>query len=286
LNITLIATLGSEPQVVTAALDLLLHQGEKVRQVRVLHSVAPFGPIASAVEALSREFTTPVKGARLELVPILDGDRPVADVETPQASAAAFQALYCLVRQAKQAGEKVHLCIAGGRKNLAIYGMVAAQMLFDDQDRLWHLYSAGEFLSSKRLHPGPGDDVHLLPIPVLLRSYISPALTDLRGVEDAQAAVEHLQRLALEEKLAQARAFVLGTLSGAERRAVELLVREGLSDLAISRRLSVSPRTVEQQLRSAYARAADHWGLPTVNRTLLVALLSLYYSLSAPAAQE
>jgi hypothetical protein len=44
-NITLIATLGSEPQVVTAALDLLLRQGEKVRQVQVLHSVAPSGPI-------------------------------------------------------------------------------------------------------------------------------------------------------------------------------------------------------------------------------------------------
>ena len=282
----MIATLGSEPQVVTAALDLLVRQGEKVRRVCVLHSVAPAGPIAAAVDTLAAAFAAPVKGARLELAPILDGDCPVADVETPAASAAAFQALYHRVRQAKQAGEKVHLCIAGGRKNLAIYGLVAAQMLFDDQDRLWHLYSAGDFLSSKRLHPGPGDEVHLLPIPVLLRSYISPALTDLRGVEDAQAAVEHLQRLALEEKLAQARAFVLGSLSGAERRVVELLVREGLSDAAIGRRLSLSPRTVEQQLRSAYSRAADHWDLAAVNRTLLVALLSLYYTLTLPAAPD
>jgi CRISPR-associated Csx14 family protein len=277
----LIATLGTEPQVVTAALDLLLAQGVVISRVQVLHSVAPGTPIARAVETLQevfhgRDYTPPVP---LDLQPASAGDQPLADVETPQASTAAFCCLYRLVHRAKRAGERVHLSIAGGRKNLAIYGMVTAQMLFDAQDCLWHLYSGGDFLASKRLHPLPGDDVHLLPIPVLLRSYISPALTGLRDVEDALAAVEHLRRIEVEERLAQARAFVNGSLSGAEQRPVALLVQQGLADAEIAAHLNLSPRTVEQHLRSAYGKAADHWELEDVSRTQLVALLSLYYAM-------
>jgi CRISPR-associated protein (TIGR02584 family) len=73
---------------------------------------------------------------------ILVDCQPAEDVETPAASAAAFRELYRLVRAHKQQERQVHLCIAGGRKNLAIFGMVTAQLLFDASDCLWHLYSA------------------------------------------------------------------------------------------------------------------------------------------------
>jgi hypothetical protein len=56
---------------------------------------------------------------------------------------------------------QVHLSIAGGRKTMAVFGMTAAQLLFDEHDRLWHLFSGGEFLVSKRLYPQPGDEVRL-----------------------------------------------------------------------------------------------------------------------------
>ena len=43
----------------------------------------------------------------------------------------------------KRAGHLVYLSIASGRKPMTVYGMVAAQLLFDEDDRVWHLLSEG-----------------------------------------------------------------------------------------------------------------------------------------------
>lgn len=278
----LVATLGSEAQVVTAGLDLLNRQGEKIQALHVLHTDASIPPISHALVTLMKEFDAPTlkPGLKFHLHPISTPDgKPFPDIVTSAASQAAFQCIYQVVRAAKIQGYRIHLLIAGGRKNLAIYGLVVAQMLFDNQDCLWHLYSSGDFLTSKRLHPQQGDDVQLVPIPVLLRNYISPALTGLRHIEDAESAVEYIRLLELEEKMTQARSFVLGALTPAEERVVSLLVREGLSDRQLAARLNLSTRTVEQQLRSAYGKAADHWELDSVNRAQLISILNLYYNI-------
>ncbi len=279
----MIATLGTEPQVVTAALDLLVRQGEDIRQVIVLHTYAPNTPIAEAVERLDQAFA-PRDGRQYQkrMLANAHGD-PLADVESPSAAREAFRTLYREVHQAKQAGLKVHLSIAGGRKSLSVFGMAAAQLLFDEQDRLWHLYSGGDFLASKRLHPLPGDDVHLISIPVILWSHISPVFTSLGQVDDPFEAARQVHDLQLNEKLEHCRSFILGSLSGAERRVVALLVQEGLSDQEIANRLVISDRTVENHLRSAYKKAGDHWGLAGVGRSGLIVLLNLYYSMNAPA---
>ncbi len=276
----LIATLGTEPQVVTAALDLLLAQDEIIRQAVVAHTLAPGTPVAAAVETLAEAFRRPPYAGQvsLQLQPIPGPDgAPLDDVDTPDKAQAAFRLLYREVWQAKKAGLRVHLCIAGGRKTLAVFGMATAQLLFDEDDRLWHLHSSGEFLASRRLHPTAGDEAHLLPIPVLQWSTVSPMLLDLAEIDDPYAALERQRGLRLRERMEEARAFVHGALTPAEGRVVSLLVREGLSDAEIAGRLSVSPRTVEQQLRAAYQKAAAHWELAAVSRAQLIALLNLYF---------
>lgn len=277
----LIVTLGTEPQVVTTTLDLLLQQKEKITQVVVLHTVSPRTNIADAIQKLQTEFSQFPYGDNLDFkfCPLTDEHGVyLEDVKTFADTKSAFRVFYHQVQIAKRAGQKLHLCIAGGRKNLAIFGMVAAQMLFDEDDCLWHLYSDGTFLEKKRLHPKPGDDTHLIPIPVILWSQVSPVFTDLGEIEDPFQAIARIRELHISEKIDAARTFVLGSLSPAERRVVQSLVRDGLSDQELAKALHLSPRTIEQHLRSAYTKAAAHWDIASVNRTQLIALLNLYYS--------
>lgn len=279
---TLIATLGTEPQVVTAALDLLRNQGEPIRSVAVVHTVAPNNPpIQNAVQTLQQVAQEEIYSTlRFTFHPITGPNGVLyEDVESEPASRAAFALLYRLVRQAKLDQEKVHLCIAGGRKVTSIFGMAVAQLLFDEHDRLWHLYSSGDFLTSKRLHPQVGDEVHLLRIPVALWSSVSPILLDIAQVDDPFEAYERQRLSKLHEEYQRAKEFVERKLTPSERQAVALLVREMLSDDEIAQRLCKSKRTIEQQLRMAYRKAKNYYQVGEVGRVHLIALLKIYYTL-------
>lgn len=277
---TFIATLGTEPQVVTAALDLLHEKGETIKKVIVLHTTTSSTLIDQAVQTLqTASLIYQQKGITWNMNPLTGpDDELLTDVETPSASRSAFRILYATIQKAKKRGQKVHLSIAGGRKTMAVFGMVAAQLLFDQQDQLWHLYSGGEFLDSKRLHPRPGDDVHLIPIPVVQWSKVAPMLLDFADIDDPFKALERQADLRMTERLEDMRAFVKGSLTPAEERVVAILVKQGLSNHDIAAKLHLSPRTVEEHLRSAYSKAADQWDLTNVSRTHLISLLNLYYS--------
>lgn len=275
----LIATLGSEPQVVTAGLDLLRADGVGIRRVEVVHTTAPGTPIEDALSRLkdaAADYANPP--IPFVFLALEENGKPFADTESRAAGEAALRLMYQRIAHAKAKGETVHLLIAGGRKTMSIFGMVAAQMLFDEEDRLWHLYSAGDFLTSKRMHPQPGDAVQLAAIPVVRWGEISPAWLSLRGIADPAAALEAIRRLQLERRREDMHSFVMGTLTPAERQVVETLVTTGWGDREIAAHLHLSPRTVEQHLRAAYSKAADHWEMESVNRTQLVALLQLYFS--------
>lgn len=275
----LIATLGSEAQVVTAGLDLLLQRGIGIRRVAVVHTTAPGSPIEDALQRL-KAAAADYRSSHIEFsfhAVEKDGNR-FADTESQPAGEATLGVIYRLIAQAKNQAETVHLLIAGGRKTMSIYGMVAAQMVFDEEDRLWHLYSAGDFLTSKRMHPQPGDEVQLAAIPVVRWGELSPAWLSLRGIDDPWAALKAIRRLQLERRREDIHGFVMGTLTAAERQVVETLVTTGWSDREIATHLHLSPRTVEQHLRAAYGKAAAHWEMESVNRTQLVALLQLYFS--------
>ena len=115
----LIATLGAEPQVVTLTLDSLLARGERITSVVLVHTTPDNEPVRSSLQSLYREFVVKRSyGNEVLFVPhLLAGTSgPLADIVTPSEIDDAFRSFYVLLRQHKQAGRCIHLCIAGGRK--------------------------------------------------------------------------------------------------------------------------------------------------------------------------
>ena len=276
----LIATLGSKAQIITLTLDLLQQQNDLPGEVVVVHTWHDRFETAQALARLQADLPLTYPQLTYRTLELCDESGPLRDVTAPQEVDCAFRALYAEVRAAKLADRAVHMQIAGGRRTLTVFGMATAQMLFDEHDHLWHLSSHPALEESGRLHADPGEWARLIPIPVVLWGRFSPVFEELSTVADPFEAAERLRQLRLREKWDAARIFVLGTLTGAERRAVELLVREGLTDAEIAARLSLSPRTVERHLGEIYLKAAAHWEMGSVNRAQLITLLHLYYSMT------
>ena len=274
----LIATLGTEPQVVTLVLDLLQAKGYVINEVIAVHTAG--NAVRPALEALTAEFAEPgMPGYRPVLVEGESG--PVADVVTEADVAAVLRTLYRVVLAEKRAGHLVHLSIAGGRKPMAVYGMVVAQLLFDEDDRVWHLLSEGWQPGDERvMHVRPGDKVWLVPVPVLRWSSVSPVLTELARREDPWEAIRAQRAIREEEEQRRKREFVEHWLTPAERKVVRL-VCQGLDNAAIARRLGKREKTVANQLTEVYKKLHEWRGFRTdipVSRAVLVAEFAGYFA--------
>lgn len=278
----LIATLGSKAQLITLACDCLNQQGIVPDEIVVIHTRRGRPETAGALERLREDAGMDTSPKNYRFLELSGSDGALRDIASPEELDAAFRAFYSEVRRAKLEGKTVHLLIAGGRRTLTVFGMAAAQMLFDDEDRLWHLASHPALEASGALHAGPGEWARLIPIPVIPWGRLSPVFNILQSVEDPLTAAEQLSSFRMREQWDTARIFVLTKLSRAEYTVVEKLVGEGLNQNEIAESLALSLRTVEQHLRSAYRKAADHWESEDVNQTQLVRLLSLYFTASIP----
>jgi CRISPR-associated Csx14 family protein len=273
----LIATLGAKPQLITLAMDCLREKGDTPQRVTCIHAARERAETAQALDLIQRDFTANFPNAQCDHLELSENGLPLRDITSPPELDSAFRAIYDRVRAEKLSGNIIHFLIAGGRRTLTVFGMAVAQMLFDDRDRLWHIASHPALEESGRLHAIEGEWVRLIPIPVIPWGRLSPAFDALRKVSDPFAAAEQLANLRLREQWDIARIFVLTRLTDAEKNVAELLVREGLSQNEIAESLSISARTVEQHLRSAYRKAEDHWDLENVNQTQLVRLLNLFF---------
>jgi len=275
----LVASLGSEPQVVTLVLDLLQAKGYAISGVIVVHTAGEV--VQPALAELAREFADPGAPA-YRTVLIEDAGWPVDDIVTEADTAALLRTLYQVVLAEKRAGRLVHLGIAGGRKPMAVYGMVVAQLLFDEDDRVWHLLSEGWKPGDERvMHVRPGDRVWLVPVPVLRWTASAATIAALMAQDDPWAAIRWQQELTESEAIRRRGEFLRHWLSPAEREVVELLVREGLDNVGIARRLHKSERTVANQLTKVYAKLHEFLGFPRspVNRSVLIAELAPYFAL-------
>lgn len=274
----LISTLGSKPQLITLALDCLRDMGESPEAVVVIHASKARFHTKVALEKIERDLAEAGSSAQFVFVELKRDGKALEDITSPEEVETAFQELYSEVRNAKLIDRKVHLLIAGGRRTLTVAGMAAAQMVFDDEDHLWHLASHPALEESGRMHAAQGEWARLIPIPVITWGRLSPVFDVLRKEENPFDAAQKLRTLRLHEQWDRARIFILTKLSPAERGVVELLVRNGLTQNEIAKRLSLSARTVEEHVRSAYRKAEEHWELDSdVRQTQLVRLLNIFF---------
>jgi CRISPR-associated Csx14 family protein len=274
---TLIATLGSESQVVTLALDLLAQRGRDQNRVIVVHTSPDTPVIAQALSRLAAEMQTHPAYKAITYAPMPIADvlgNPLTDVENREGSETCFRTIYQILRAIKREGHHVDLCLAGGRKAMSAYAMVAAQLLFEEDDRLWHLVSYGRLLVDKRMHAGPNDETALIELPVLRYGDVSPMLSSVADADDPFEAVQRSETRARALHMKRARQFVNDVLTEAERRTVIALVREGLSDTQLAEKFTLSVKTIQTQLSAAYRKAAEFFELDDVQARALISLLA------------
>lgn len=170
---TLVATLGGQPQIVTFALDALLAQGEPISDVYLVHLSLANPRTQQALHLLQQEFLNDMyagRRCRLRRAPIRANGAELTDIRTAADAEATWQCMRDLIADLKREGRRLHLCLSGGRRMIALLAMSAAALLCDHQDRIWHMHTPETTLQRVKdgahMHVTPADGVQLIQAPL------------------------------------------------------------------------------------------------------------------------
>lgn len=264
---------------VTITLALLQRKAHVVSEVLVVHTDGQREPSLTALTRLTEAWhNLPPLYAHipLRLIEIAEAMLPLADIESEVGAKATFRTIYGCAAASKRAGHTLHICIAGGRKSMAAFGMATAQLLFDEDDHLWHLVSFGRLLAEKRMFPEPDDQVTLVPIPVIRWSDVPPSLTEIATLTDPDEAIRLAERRQATSQARQLRQFVEHELTPAEREVVIYTMQHGGSYQQVAAGLGRGRKTIDSQLQAVYRKMESYFGLERVGRATMMALLSTY----------
>lgn len=235
-----VATLGQRPEAITVAFDRL-HEQYRYEALAVLHTEPHVSGIAQAYSDLRAVWAGDYPGipARFHEIAHADG-APLIDISDQQSAEAYHRGVMQVLYGYKRDGWLLHLMLAGGRKAMSIYAMLAASALFEPpHDRVWTVLSPDSMLAQPgQFHTPPGlrRQVQLVELP-LRPAHVAPG-----------TSVEAL----LERPLSRSRAFQ-NKLTPAERELAELLRRNPYaSNDELGQLGNKSGRTVENQLRTIY----------------------------------
>lgn len=287
-----ISTFGITPQVVTLAFDELLQEKVQFDELCVIHTDAsaahwPSGArniVHAAMQQLDGEFTVLQtletnefeQTARVRYQPpwapepfefnyrkvcinkIERGKRVACpDANTKADAKAAFNVIFRTVRAYKAQRCEIHMCIAGGRKSMSAFGMGAAQLLFDQQDGLYHLMSTANFERTRAMHEEKRFDLaELIKIPVIFLGSIAPQLTRLLSGGDPFDAVATQESYLLFADPNLKDAFVSG-LTEIQQQVLRLITL-GLSNDEIAKLIGCGQSTVANNLPLIFEAYCAH----------------------------
>ena len=260
----LIATLGGQPQIVTFALDALLAQGEPITQLYLLHLTPTSVRWQQSLHKVLAEFNQHHYHGHpctVHRFPILAGPTPLPEIRNEREAEIAGQAIRSLLAGLKVEGHKLHLCVAGGRRMLALLVTSAAMLLCDHQDRLWHMYTPEATQARAKegalMHAQPTDGVQLIPAPLVPWGAYFPALRAL-ALPPAQAVDQQIHALSASNEL-QCRQ-VYDRLTERQRDLLRAFARGGApQDVAEALHLSLS--TVNSHKTAILAECRIAWEL-------------------------
>lgn len=266
----LVATLGSEPQVVFFALKRLAQLGVPIRQGLVCHTRSPEPAIRDAVVQLKRAWPSWAGAIPLRLLEL-----PMEDLDSESALQRAYAALREAYQELKKSGLMLHLCLSGGRKPLAILAFLAAQFLFGANDRVWYLYSPPEVEEAK-LAASPLDPrVRLLELPLPIWTELPLLLEAVQRFRDPWTAAQVQRALVRQGERRRWQEFFERRLTPAEQEVVRALVLQGGTNKALAEALGKSTRTVGHQLASVYRKVRAELGAAIpVDRTAVASLFA------------
>ena len=276
----LIAPIGTEAQIVTTTIDLLKTRHISIDEVIVLHSVGNslLEEAAQMIQTELREYPN----LAYTIKPFSRNEEYVKNMDTPKEVDILFYSIYNEVRKQKNLENTVYLLCSGGRKIIAAYAMLTAQMLFDRNDRLLYLISKGEYLQSKAMHPLTEQDyleANLLEIPFLEWSAVLPSISEVREIEEPAEAYARIQDLQLQVKYGKSYDFIMNQCTKSERKVLKLAAGKGLTNAQIAEELIVSERTIESHMRSMLRKAAFYFEDSNLTRSQLIVLTQTYYQM-------
>ncbi len=180
---TVIATLGGQPQVITFALDALFDRGEQIRELYVLSLNRDRERTRQAWQRLQREFVDDYYGGRrcrLQRIIVTRDGNELDDIRTDADVNAAFRAIRDLVVSLKNEGRRLHLCLSGGRRIMAMLAVSVAVLFCDHYDQIWHVYTPEATLDRVKggahMHLDPANGFRLLRFPIMPWGAYLPAL--------------------------------------------------------------------------------------------------------------
>src|SRR5690606_31341402 len=235
-----IATLGQRPEAITVAFDRL-HEQYHYQAMGILHTEPNISGIAQAFADLRTVYRHdyPTIPVHFHEIAFEDGT-PFIDIENQQSAEAYYRGVLQVLYGYKRDGWRVHLMIAGGRKAMSIYAMLAASVIFETpHDCVWTVLSPETMLAKAgqfHIPPGLRPQVQLVELP-LRTARVAPG-TNIEAL--------------LERPISRGEAFLV-KLTPAERELVDLLRRNPYaSNDQLGQLGHKSGRTVENQLGAIY----------------------------------
>jgi len=275
----MLATLGLEPQVITYALDILM-VNHPIDEVIIIHTDHPV--INRNIDILREEFDRTYPKVVLRPVLTTNSNGPVKDFLTQEDLRGLLRTLYIEIRRVRQANCRVHMCISGGRKVMAVMAMSVAQLLFGLNDQVWYLITEGwNPGSEQRLHAGESDKTLLLPVPVLRWNEADTLLRTVAELNDPQEVITWYKRLTQKAEVKRKDEFIRHWLTPAEREVTRLACL-GFDNVTIAAKLAKQEQTVANQLRGVYEKLREWLGFPdyTVDRSILISRFAPYFALN------